>query len=124
VIATTITQLDTFALFEKKSAIQELASTDLSNLAVQPRILSPQYAQTVTISFDLGQRAEVTAKVYNLAGRFVQVLCENRPMNPGSNTIEWNGGDYNGEHCPSGLYIICVQANGQTATKTVMVVNK
>jgi hypothetical protein len=124
VIATTITQLDTFALFEKIGAIREPSTAGLVNLAVQPRILSAQYGQTVTISFDLGNRAEVTAKVYNLAGRLVETVCENLPMNPGRQPIEWNGRDQSGNPCPSGLYIICVQASGQTATKTVMVVNK
>jgi hypothetical protein len=124
-IATTITQLDTFALFEfLPGAIRELANGDLSNLAVQPRILSAQYAPTVTISFDLATRAEVTAKVYNLAGRLVQVLLENHPSNPGSNVIEWNGRNDAGQQCPSGLYVICLEAAGNVKTKTVMISNR
>jgi flagellar hook assembly protein FlgD len=66
----------------------------------------------------------VTAKVYNLAGRLVQVLCEKHPMNPGRNVVEWNGQDRTNSICPSGLYIVTVQASGQLATKTVMINNQ
>jgi hypothetical protein len=125
VITTTIAQLDTFALFEDSEiAANALALADLGSLAVQPRMLSPEFAEKVTVSFDLSKPTEVTAKVYNLAGRLVRVLCENHPMNSGRNTVEWNGSDYNGKRCSSGMYLICVQANGRTATKTVMVVNR
>jgi hypothetical protein len=124
-ITTTITQLDTFALFVNLSDnTAPKGEITFGNLAAQPRMLSPHFAEMVTISFDLGQPTNVTAKIYNLAGRLVQRLCENQPMPPGRNALEWDGHDRDGKPCPSGIYLICVQAHGRTATKTVMVVNQ
>lgn len=127
-ISTTIAQLDTFALLEESGTVipgAELAG--VRNLAVQPRVFSPQgntFLEKATISFALGQPAEVTAKIYNLAGRLVKVLCESHPMNLGRNAIDWDGRDFYGSICPSGLYVICVEAGGRVEPKNVMVVNR
>jgi ligand-binding sensor domain-containing protein len=125
VITTTITQLGAFALLANLSD-NSIAKPEagFGNLTAQPRMLSPQFAEKVTISFLLGKPAEVTAKIYNLAGRLVQRLCENLPMNSGHNALEWNGRDREDRSCPSGMYLICVQAEGRTQTKTVMVVKQ
>jgi hypothetical protein len=124
-ITTTIAQLDTFALFLNPSGKTVAdGETVFGNLAAQPRMLSSQFSEKITVSFDLGRPTNVTTKVYNLAGRLVRRLCENQPMPSGRNALEWNGHDRNGKLCPSGMYLICVQANGRTATKTVMVVNQ
>jgi len=127
-ITTTITQLGLFGLFENREDREEISSAEaLANLAAQPRILSPQgggYAPNVTISFDLGQSTDVTAKVYNLAGRLVSVLCENRLMPTGRNAIDWDGRDYYRTICPSGLYLVTIEAAGRLAKKTVMVLNE
>jgi len=122
-ITTTITQLGVIALF---------AGTPPSNtdprrgfaLTAQPRMLSPRFFDKVTISFELNQPTAITAKIYNLAGRLVQTVSENHAMNAGRNALEWNGRDRDGRLCPSGMYLICLQAQGRTETKTVLVVNQ
>ena len=127
-ITTAIAKLNTIALFEDRDAERPgQGVAGISNVTAQPRILSPQgggFNENVMISFDLGQPAEATVKVYNLSGRLVRALCENRSMNPGRNVIEWNGRDYNNTICSSGLYIVTIEAAGSMATKQVVVLNE
>lgn len=130
-ITTTIVQLDTIALFEELETLETKSSRQsaqgFADLAAQPRMFSPAgdvFAKNVAISFDLEAAGAVTIKVYNLAGRLVKSLCENQMMNAGHNAVNWDGYDYHPQMCPSGMYLICLQAAGKTATKTVMVVNQ
>ncbi len=127
-LTTTITQLDTFALFEASLPTSLVASSAaLSEIAAQPRVLSPNGSglfESTTISFTLGQPTEVTVKVYNRAGRLVRVLAENRFMNAGRNAVEWNGCNENEKRCDTGLHFIIVAARGHMLSKPVMVVNK
>jgi len=121
-LRTTITQFGYFALFADQRGAVEMTS-----ISAEPRIFSPNgrsFDNKVTIGFDLEQPKAVTMKVYNLAGRLVKVICENEMMNAGRNAVYWEGADYNRKSCPSGMYLICLQAAGKTATKTVMVVNQ
>ena len=63
-------------------------------------------------------------KVYDVSGRFKRKLVEDREMNRGSNTVEWDGRDHEAEVVVSGLYVVAVQADGKVETKTVGVLNK
>ncbi len=126
-LTTTITELCTIALFVAPVSPILAGTANDFNLAVQPRMFSPSgdvFAKNVTISFDLEAAGVVTIKVYNLAGRLVKSLRENQMMNAGRNAIEWDGCDDHPRKCPSGMYLICLQAAGKTATKTVIVVNQ
>jgi ligand-binding sensor domain-containing protein len=128
-LTTALRQLGIYALFVDFGASPRASSSKahVDSLAAQPRIFSPKgdgFSEKVTISFDLDQPTAVTMKVYNLAGRLVKILCENALMNSGRNAVDWHGDDYDRNTCPSGMYLICLEAAGKTATKTVMVVNQ
>lgn len=126
-IATTIKSLGTFGLFEAQPDPGLGGGAEITNVAAQPRILSPKgggFLDKVTVSFDLGKPSKVTAKVYNLAGRLVRVLCENHFMNAGRNAIDWDGCDEVQNVCASGLYVVTIQAETHLTTKTVVVMNK
>ena len=77
-----------------------------------------------TISFFLDDDSDVTLKIYNLNGRLVKVLRENIHMLSGTNAIDWDGRDKDGNYCATGLYIVTVEADGKVRKKTVMVSNK
>ncbi|MCG3117958.1 MAG: hypothetical protein ALAOOOJD_00083 [bacterium] len=126
VLTTTSSRPGTFALFVHLESVTPAQATSALALAVQPRMLSPQgrgFLEKATISFTLAQTTAVTMKVYNLAGRLVKILCENQMMNAGRNAVDWEGDDYNRKICPSGMYVICLEAAGNTTTKTVVVLN-
>ena len=54
----------------------------------------------------------------------MRTLKENVTMTPGMNPVDWDGRDYHGHICTSGMYIVTIQARDKNATKTVMVMNK
>jgi hypothetical protein len=127
-LTTALRELGTYALFVDFGAGQRasVSKARIDSLAAQPRIFSPRgngFLPKVTVTFDLDQPTAVTMKVYNLAGRLVRTLCENALMNSGRNAVDWHGEDYDRNTCPSGMYLICLEAAGETVTKTVMVVN-
>jgi len=123
-ITTTFKQAGVFALYEDLSAGSQAG---LFNIASQPRIFSPRgggFDTKTAISFALGQEAEVTIKIYNTAGRLVRTLQENQIMSYGSNVVYWEGKDRTGSFCVTGLYLVTIQSENKTATKTVMVLNQ
>ncbi len=117
----------TFGIFALYSDVTQGAVPSIGNVDCQPRIFSPQgggYDSRTAISFNLGEQAPVTLKIYNAAGRFVRTLAENQLMSYGNNVVYWDGKDQWGEFCVSGLYIVTIQARGKSETKTVAVLNK
>ena len=123
-ITTTFKQVGVFALYEDLSAGNKAG---VFNIASQPRMFSPQgggFDTRTAISFELGQETEVTIKIYNTAGRLVRTLQENQIMSYGSNVVYWEGKDRTGSFCVTGLYLVTIQSENKTATKTVMVLNQ
>jgi ligand-binding sensor domain-containing protein len=123
-ITTAIDRLGVFGLYKDMTAGN---SPGIFQVSSQPRIFSPQgggHDTKTAISFELGKETAVTIKVYNGAGRLVRVLKDTELMQQGSNVVDWNGLDQRGETCLSGLYIVTIQTEKQTATKTVVVLNK
>ncbi len=124
-IAVALTHFGRFALMEDLSDKQ--GSLSISDVNCQPRVFSPKgggYDTKTTVSFHLGRRSAVTVKVYDVSGRFKRKLVEDREMNRGSNAVEWDGKDHEGDVVVSGLYVVAVEADGKVETKTVGVLNK
>ncbi|MCK4410017.1 MAG: hypothetical protein KAW67_08020, partial [Candidatus Eisenbacteria sp.] len=97
----------------------------LSALSFTPRVFSPSggFADTeVAISFTLGRSGPVTVKVYNRAGRLVDELAARLQMNAGANVVRWDGRDGDGAEVPDGLYLVTVEALGETQVQTLAVV--
>lgn len=124
-VATAIQEFGRYAVRNERLEVEEA----VTKMNIQPRIFTPSgggrgFGEQAGISFTLQQETPITLKIYNLAGRLVKVLAENQTMNAGRHVIEWNGRD-NGEGiCPSGLYIITMEAESRMETKTVAIVNK
>jgi len=76
-----------------------------------------------TISFQLDKSAEVSIKVYNVAGQLVEWLVKQQTFGSGKQAIRWNGRDSEGEIVASGLYIVTVTVGDQTQDKVVNVWN-
>ena len=76
-----------------------------------------------TISFQLDKSAEVSIKVYNVAGQLVEWLVQQQTFGSGKQAIRWNGRDSEGEIVTSGLYIVTVIVGNQTQDKVVNVWN-
>ena len=98
------------------------------SLTCQPRVFSPIGRRTPhtesTISFQLDKSAQVSIKVYNVAGSLVNWLVEEQTFSAGKVARPWNGRDPQGQVVATGLYIVAVTAGGETQTKVVNVWNQ
>jgi len=124
-ISTTISQFGTYILVEDNTPSKE--TPFISDVNCQPRIFSPMgtgFSKTTYIAFNLAGDSEVSIKIYNLAGRLVRVVLENELLRAGNKSIEWDGRDYNGNICPSDLYIVTIESEKEIEHKTVMILDK
>ena len=108
--------------------IEALDSANLKpdSLTCQPRVFSPKgnsFSTHTTISFTLDQPAQVTIKVYNVAGQLVEWITQQQTFGSGKQAIRWSGRDNEGEVVATGLYIVTVTVGDQTQDKLVNVWN-
>jgi len=78
---------------------------------------------TTTISFEVpgdgGTKNQTRLFIYNMRGRLVKTLVD-RPLEPGSHRVSWNGRSDTGEVVGSGLYIYKLESGGETATRKMV----
>ena len=114
----------TYALFE---APPIAGSAGVSDLACQPRIISPGgnlYPGVTDVSFQLGASAAVDVRIYGVSGNLIREVVLGRRLNAGLNVVQWDGRDRNGQVVKDGLYVVVIEAGGQGARKTVAVLNR
>ena len=75
-----------------------------------------------TIAFALPEQADVSLKVYNMAGRVVRTLV-NGPEGPGTHSVVWDGRDEAGRTVASGVYFYRMDA-GEFTERRMMVLLK
>jgi len=101
------------------------AGGGLSAVTFSPRVfsLSGSFArEDVGIGFTLGRSGPVTVSIYNRAGRLVRKLATGVDLGAGANLLRWDGREDSGSKVPDGLYIVTVEALGETRTSTLAVV--
>jgi len=122
-ISLAVSQAGRYALFADNGLGTGAAS--LSPIAFTPRVFSPtgRFADSrVGISFSLGRPAPVTVRVYSRSGRLVREVAAGLQLGAGANLIHWDGVDRNGGYVTDGMYLVTVEALGQTETETLAVV--
>lgn len=82
-----------------------------------PNPLNP----STSISFDLDAASMVTLSIYNITGQLVRTL-ENRRLNAGAYTFEWDGRDRQSRVSPSGLYISRLQVGSLIEQKKMLLI--
>jgi flagellar hook assembly protein FlgD len=73
--------------------------------------------------FTLDQPANVSIKVYNVAGQLVEWMAQQWTFGSGKQAIRWSGRDSEGEIVATGLYIVTVTVGNQRQDKVVNVWN-
>jgi len=112
-----------YAIFTESGDVA--GESRLSEIAFTPRVFSPSGTfadRQVGISFTLGRPAPVSVRVYSRSGRLIREIADAEPMNAGANMIRWDGRDRNGGIVTDGLYLVTVEALGQTERKALAVV--
>lgn len=72
-----------------------------------------------TLRYTLKKETNVTIKIYDLLGKEVRTLVNNR-QSPGYKLISWNGMDYSGNLVPSGVYLCIMTAGNFTQSQKMM----
>ena len=74
---------------------------------------------STNIAFNLDVRSDVTVTVYSLLGAEVATL-HNGIMQPGLQSVKWNGNDSHGAQVASGVYVYRVEAQDRALTGKMM----
>jgi hypothetical protein len=77
------------------------------------------FSEETTISFNIMNEEYVSVDVFDISGKKLTILFEERVS--GNHKITWNGTDQNGRKLNSGLYFISINAeSGQSVIKVVL----
>jgi beta-galactosidase len=96
------------------TSIADVFSTEVTNY---PNPFNPDTGAT-TIGFSVAPGTVVKVKIFDLTGRLVKVLKENRTEdNYTKYELVWDGKDSDGRTVSNGVYICFVEANGTKGTE-------
>ncbi len=73
------------------------------------------------IKINLPWEQDLFIGIYNLFGQIVKIVNE-KPLTAGSATFCWEGTDFQGKTCSSGIYFIAVRAEAFHQTKRVLLI--
>jgi hypothetical protein len=79
------------------------------------------WAGSTEIAFEVGSRARVAVRVFNVAGQLVRTLVD-EPREPGRYSVSWDGRDRAGKRVASGLYFYKMEAGPYKATRKMLMV--
>jgi hypothetical protein len=75
-----------------------------------------------TITFYLPSERPVSLRVYDVGGRLVKTLIDDRVAARGRNTVVWRGRSADGRLAPAGIYFYSLEAEGHCETKRMVLV--
>ncbi len=75
-----------------------------------------------TIAFDNPAQAAVSLRVFDLAGRLVNVLINGEVVSQGRNEVVWGGRDMAGRVVSAGVYFYRLEAGNFSQTKGMVLV--
>jgi len=100
---------------DRSSLAVSPATPTLSLRAPQP---NPASGQT-RFSFELPRTEAITLRVLDVAGRTVRTLAAGEELTVGRHDRVWDGRDDSGASTPAGLYVVQLQASGQSIIQRV-----
>ena len=108
-------------LFDSTSNV---AVDDTPSLAFRLHQNTPNpFHPTTTIRFDLPQRAQVSLRIYDVAGRLVRNLVPGGTLEAGRHEAVWNGQGESGQRVGAGLYFYRLQAGALSETRRMVFTN-
>lgn len=90
-------------------------------LALHPCVPNPCGAEAL-IRYQLSQPGPIDLGVYAVTGRTLRVLVSAGRQDAGLHTIAWDGRDVLGRRVPSGIYYYRLNAEGQSLSRKVIMV--
>ena len=74
---------------------------------------------STTISFSLPTEDNVTINIYDISGKLINTLLDDK-MSSGYHNVSWNGKDFNGLDVSSGVYVYTLYTNQVTLSDKMM----
>jgi len=75
---------------------------------------------TTTMKFDLPKETHVTICIYNMLGKNIRTLADNKLFNAGYHQVIWNGVNNNGDQLSSGIYFYQVRTENNLKTNRML----
>lgn len=105
-------------LFDSTSTV---AVADAPRLAFRLHQNTPNpFRPSTTIRFELPQRAPVSLRIYDVAGRLVRNLVTGGTLEAGRHEAAWNGQGESGQRVSAGLYFYRLQAGTFSETRRMV----
>ncbi len=101
------------------TGVPEIPEEMTNSFALYPASPNPS-EQITTIAFDLPEPTAITLAVFDVAGRRVKTLAEDKGFPAGRHTLRWDGSDDSGKTAASGVYFYRIEAGGRKLTERVV----
>ena len=98
------------------NCILNIEDCELSNY---PNPFNP----TTNICFQLSETDKINLSIYNIKGRLIKRLI-NQKMKGGEHNVIWNGKDGNNKCCSSGIYLMNLKLNGKSRKTSKLILLK
>lgn len=80
------------------------------------------FNSTTRIEFYLPQRLQISLIIYDITGKEVVTLINNRYYAPGRRSIKWDGRTYKGKEVNSGVYLYVLKSGGNGEVKKLVLI--
>ena len=99
------------------TAVHEYSSS-MDNVSLNAAYPNP-FSDMTSIGFNIQATQHVSVKVYDMLGHEVAILTDEN-LSQGEHTLYWDGNDKDGSSLANGLYLIRLQTENQSLSKTVV----
>ena len=89
-------------------------------LMLEPNYPNP-FNPTTTIAYSLPQRGDVRVTIHDVRGRWVATLVD-EVKDAGRHRVLWNGRDHTGAALGSGIYLVRIEAGGESGARKIVMV--
>lgn len=110
---------DTYAFTVPSVGIESFPESPLPLVHGLSQSYPNPMSTSMSISYQVAKRCEVSLKIFDAAGRLVRVLVE-AEMEPGRYTVKWDRKDAFGRELPNGAYFCTLMAGDFTSTKKMV----
>jgi hypothetical protein len=78
------------------------------------------FERSTTVRFTLGERAPVSVRVHDVAGRLLRTLLDATPLEVGVHTVTWDGRGDDGSPQAPGIYFLSFKAGAREHTRSAV----
>lgn len=85
----------------------------INNISVQENSINVSMREESTLSWTLSSACTLSAYIVDIQGNIVRTLLDNKKLNPGEQSLTWDGLDSEGAALPNGIYFPILRGKSQ-----------